>query len=212
MATAMTTSGDLIQATGSGTFARLATGSSGQYLTTNGTTNSWVTPATAGGMTLLSTTTLTGSSVTVSSISGSYKNLMILIFDLILSADGISVQLRANGNTGPDYGIATAATSGTGATANIAAADSANQWTIGKCGAATSARRRFRGQWNIPVYSNTTYAKGLNGLFFGTDNNGVPYGGYANGNVSETVAITSLTFFPASGTFTSGTALLYGVS
>jgi hypothetical protein len=45
MATAMTTSGDLIQATGSGTFARLATGTSGQYLTTNGTTNSWVTPA-----------------------------------------------------------------------------------------------------------------------------------------------------------------------
>ena len=44
MATAFTTSGDLIQATGSGTFARLATGTSGQYLTTNGTTNSWVTP------------------------------------------------------------------------------------------------------------------------------------------------------------------------
>jgi len=41
MATAMTTSGDLIQATGSGTFARLGTGTSGQYLTTNGTTNSW---------------------------------------------------------------------------------------------------------------------------------------------------------------------------
>ena len=45
MATAMTTSGDLIQATGSGTFARLGTGTSGQYLTTNGTTNSWVTPS-----------------------------------------------------------------------------------------------------------------------------------------------------------------------
>lgn len=41
MATAITTSGDLIQGTGSGTFARLATGTSGQYLTTNGTTNSW---------------------------------------------------------------------------------------------------------------------------------------------------------------------------
>jgi hypothetical protein len=43
MATAMTTSGDLIQATGSGTFARLGTGTNGQYLTTNGTTNSWST-------------------------------------------------------------------------------------------------------------------------------------------------------------------------
>ena len=45
MATAFTTSGDLIQATGSGTFARLGTGTNGQYLTTNGTTNSWTTPA-----------------------------------------------------------------------------------------------------------------------------------------------------------------------
>ena len=41
MATAITTSGDLIQGTGSGTFARLGTGTNGQYLTTNGTTNSW---------------------------------------------------------------------------------------------------------------------------------------------------------------------------
>ena len=41
MATAMTTSGDLIQATGSGTFARLGTGTNGQYLTTNGTAASW---------------------------------------------------------------------------------------------------------------------------------------------------------------------------
>ena len=45
MATAITASGDLVQGTGSGTFARLATGTSGQYLTTNGTTNSWATVA-----------------------------------------------------------------------------------------------------------------------------------------------------------------------
>jgi hypothetical protein len=44
MATAITTSGDLIQGTGSGTFARLGSGTNGQYLTTNGTTLSWVTP------------------------------------------------------------------------------------------------------------------------------------------------------------------------
>ena len=41
MATAITTSGDLIQGTGSGTFARLGSGTSGQFLTTNGTTLSW---------------------------------------------------------------------------------------------------------------------------------------------------------------------------
>lgn len=45
MATAITTSGDLIQGTGSGTFARLGSGTNGQYLTTNGTTLSWITPS-----------------------------------------------------------------------------------------------------------------------------------------------------------------------
>ena len=51
MATAITASGDLIQGTGTGTFARLASGTNGQYLTTNGSTLSWgtvsATPTTA---------------------------------------------------------------------------------------------------------------------------------------------------------------------
>jgi hypothetical protein len=87
MATAFTTSGDLIQATGSGTFARLATGTSGQYLTTNGTTNSWATPA-SGGMTLLSTTTLSGASTTISSISQSYTNLEVVIANCNIATGG----------------------------------------------------------------------------------------------------------------------------
>jgi hypothetical protein len=48
MATAITTSGDLIQGTGSGTFARLGSGTAGQFLTTNGTTLSWGSGAVAG--------------------------------------------------------------------------------------------------------------------------------------------------------------------
>ena len=48
MATAITTSGDLIQGTGSGTFARLGSGTSGQFLTTNGTTLSWADAAGTG--------------------------------------------------------------------------------------------------------------------------------------------------------------------
>lgn len=43
MATAITTSGDLIQGTGSGTFARLGVGTTGQVLTSNGTSATWAT-------------------------------------------------------------------------------------------------------------------------------------------------------------------------
>ena len=45
MATAITTSGDLIQGTGSGTFARLGVGTNGQVLTSNGTSATWATSA-----------------------------------------------------------------------------------------------------------------------------------------------------------------------
>jgi hypothetical protein len=77
MATAITTSGDLIQGTGSGTFARLGTGTNGQILTTNGTTNSW--SENTQGMTLISTTSLSGATTTISSIPQTYKMLMAVI-------------------------------------------------------------------------------------------------------------------------------------
>jgi hypothetical protein len=46
MATAITTSGDLIQGTGSGTFARLGVGTNGQVLSSNGTSATWTSPST----------------------------------------------------------------------------------------------------------------------------------------------------------------------
>jgi hypothetical protein len=53
------------------------TGNSGKYLTTNGTTASWGTVS-GGGMTLLATTNCSGSStITFSSISQSYKHLLV---------------------------------------------------------------------------------------------------------------------------------------
>ena len=45
MATAITTTGDLIQGTGSGTFARLGIGTNGQVLSSNGTSATWTTPS-----------------------------------------------------------------------------------------------------------------------------------------------------------------------
>ena len=106
MATAMTTSGDLIQATGSGTFARLGTGTSGQYLTTNGTTNSWATPTAAGAnYSLLNTggTALTGAdTITVSGISGANK-IMVRITNASVVNSGADMTIRFNSNTSSVY-------------------------------------------------------------------------------------------------------------
>ena len=96
MATAMTTSGDLIQATGSGTFARLGTGTSGQYLTTNGTTNSWATPSSAENWASIGSAALTGAqTVTISGISGKGTILVILAGASSASASSI-ISVRPN--------------------------------------------------------------------------------------------------------------------
>ena len=100
MATAMTTSGDLIQATGSGTFARLGTGTNGQFLTTNGTTNSWTAAPAGFATTVLSTTSLSGSSTTISGISGAnYSALYLITTALQSTASNSNANITINGVT-----------------------------------------------------------------------------------------------------------------
>ena len=100
MATAITTSGDLIQGTGSGTFARLATGTNGQYLTTNGTTNSWVTPPTsAAALTKINTTSFSAvSSVSTDSLfSSTYDVYRIVLSFTSSGSNNIAYNLRSGG-------------------------------------------------------------------------------------------------------------------
>jgi hypothetical protein len=104
MATAITTSGDLVQGTGSGTFARLGTGTSGQYLTTNGTTNSWVTPTAAGtSWTALNPggTALSGSATSISGISG--KDKILILFSQASATSYGNIGFRINGGTDNEY-------------------------------------------------------------------------------------------------------------
>ena len=86
MATAITTAGDLIKGTGSGTFNRLGIGSTGQVLTVTSGAPAWETPS-SGSMTLLSTTTISTMLTTITGISSSYKHLMIKIFDVNVASN-----------------------------------------------------------------------------------------------------------------------------
>jgi len=104
MATAITTAGDLIKGTGSGTFDRLAIGSTGDVLTVAAGTASWAAPA--GGATtytLISTTSIpAASSVTISGLSG-YNKLFVVINKISSSTTWSNCRIRFNADTGANY-------------------------------------------------------------------------------------------------------------
>lgn len=98
MATAITTAGDLIKGTGSGTFDRLGIGSTGQVLTVSAGAPSWASPA-SGSLTQLASGTLSGSTVTLSVISQSYIDLVLVIRNGRCSVDDETIMGKINSVT-----------------------------------------------------------------------------------------------------------------
>ena len=180
------------------------TGNSGKYLTTDGTDASW--GAIAGGsMTLLSTTSLSGSSTTVSSISGSYKDLLIRLIGARTSnvAAG-AVFIRANGNTGGNYDYNSFSCIG-------AMNTSTGQTTYNPdVVVPTTANNNFV-EISIPNYANASTLKFFNSLSTNETNNNVRVSFLKINGL--TAAITSITFLEGDGkTFNGGTIEIYGVN
>ena len=205
MATAMTTSGDLIQATGSGTFARLGTGTNGQYLTTNGTTNSWGTIS-AGGMTLISTTTLTGASITLSSIPQTYKSLYVVIRSWLNATDGEETRMRFNADATANRHAKIESVGTTSITFTQTYLSFNNQLD----NAVTNGMTVI----SIPDYTNTATWKNADVFAYASDSTTTTTARYSwiKGLYNQTGAISSLQFLPSAGNLTSGTVLLYGVN
>lgn len=97
--------GDLIAATAADTPARLAVGTNGQVLTADSseaTGMKWATSA-SGGMTLLSTTTLSGSSTSISVSPSGYKNLEIWVEGVNASSNPSLYMAINNDTTATNY-------------------------------------------------------------------------------------------------------------
>ena len=105
MATAIDAKGDLIGGTGADTFARLAVGANGTVLTADSAETTglkWAAAASGGGMTSIASGSLSGSSLVLSSISGSYNDLFLVLRNATFSSNA-EVQVRINNNTGTVY-------------------------------------------------------------------------------------------------------------
>jgi hypothetical protein len=200
--------GDLLAGTADNTIGRLAVGTNGQVLTADSaeaTGMKWASAAGGGGLTLLSTTTLSGTTVTVSSISGSYKNLILMVKNGVNNA-GDSFYWRFNGDSGNNYYTSGYRQSGT--SVNYYNSNATN-WFVFEYGANSGATNAVQAVTKLYRYTDTDViyleSNSYSGITGASARQSQPmYGIYDN-----SAAITSVTITSASGSF-SGTLYIYG--
>jgi hypothetical protein len=197
--------GDIIAATAADTVARLAVGSNDQVLTADSSTATglkWATPA-AGGITLLSTTSLSGTSTTVSNISQAYQDLVIRVDAPKVATSGDELFLRINSVSTTSYAYCSVRTSGStnGQESGISSWKVANIFT-------DTATNTAWVQFYIPDYANTSTKKSTTYI----SQNDSTSSNLTIGNINSSGAVTSITVGNIlSSTFNGGTIKIYGV-
>jgi hypothetical protein len=210
MATAITTAGDLIKGTGSGTFDRLGIGSTGQVLTVSGGAPAWATPASSGGMTVIASGTFSGTSTLISSIPTTYVNLFLAIEGWNLSAGGWGLYLRFNDDsTANRHANGTSFAPGGGSP--VAFAATSCQINRDNYGVTSSSKQST--YVTIMGYANTNSWK--QGIYYGLSQDSADATKYVyqagTAFYNQTSAVTSLRILNGDNLTQSGNYTLYGV-
>ena len=189
----LTTKGDLY--TYSTTDARLGVGANDTVLTADSTAATglkWATPS-SGGMTLLSTTTLSGTSTTISSISQDYTDLQVLLINVTASGN-INLNVQWNGSTSLSIVAGYYNYSGGG-----------GRYADGQL--ASGSVPNHNAILYMSNYSSTTLQK----VGYGNDSMST-YPSPLGLHYASTSAISSITVTNPNGlSFSTGTVLIYGV-
>jgi hypothetical protein len=202
----LTTKGDIYAATAASTPDRLAVGANDTVLTADSTTSTglkWATPA-AGSMTLISTTTLSGTSTTLSSIPQTYNSLYLVISGMTYASGNNNFRLKPNNdNTSSDTMVVFNGTASARTNSNINLGNDDNLLN-------TNADNTWTMRWDN--YTSTTKYKTFNLIGSFVNISSVRRNLWAGGTYESNTALTSLVF-DVEGTiaFSSGTVLLYGV-
>lgn len=160
--------------------------------------------ATSGGMTLLSTTSLSGATTTISSINQTYTNLYAVIYGMTnATADG-AFRIAINADTTSAYLVSLAFPQGGSATiagsaagylltpTNLSRTDSVNTFAL-----------------TFPNYATTSVYRTFN--MFGRYTTAAAKTAINISGSWDVAAITSLVFSNSGGNMSTGTVLLYGV-
>jgi hypothetical protein len=210
--TLTTTTGDIIYASAANTPARLGIGSTGQVLTVSGGVPTWATPS-SGGMTLISSSSPTGvSTVTFSSISSSYKHLLVSAKNVKIAApNNLDLRVRFNGVTSSDYwfySIKLTDTTVSGGQATLQTAMRFGDLTAN----GTNNYRNLFGEFWVYEY-NIAHNPTITGTMTAANNANNQHFATFRGLLDSQQAITSITLFDNGGNnFTGGTFYLYGVA
>ncbi len=203
--------GDLIGATAADTPARLAVGTNGQVLTADSTAATglaWSTVS-SGGFTTIATGSLSGSSVSLSSIPSTYTNLQLDIYNMTSSVTS-AISLTVNGVTS-NYGNSLYFHQNGTAGNNGNASDSAWGFSPNSSWDETStANRLILTIFDYSVAAQVCLAHAdINYLY---DNGTTRFtGSAALANHGLNAAVNQINIISASGTFSGGTYILRGL-
>jgi hypothetical protein len=204
--------GDLIAATAADTPARLAVGTNGQLLTADSTAATglaWATVS-SGGMTLLSTTTLSGSSTSISITPTGYNEIQIIVSGVSNGSNG-NLFMRINSDTTTaNYVQAFYSTEGTayysGANVGVDGVNAIIPGQAGYLGANSNNIAQFT--MEQPNSANRKLVTAQSAFFSGSS---LHAASNTTCNYVTTSALSSVQLFTTVGSFTAGTVLVYGV-
>jgi hypothetical protein len=201
--------GDIIAATAADTVARLAVGANDTVLTADSTTATGLKWAAAGGggMTLISTTSLTGTTVTLSSIPSTYKDIELRFTDFYHSQGAAStrtleMQVNATASIYAGSNSNSSATNVTGTTTSLTVA----QGVLGTASDNFAILTIFN-------YANTSAFKITNGINFNLGATGPNTYNLSNsrGAICTTSAISSISITYDAFNHQAGTVELWGI-
>ena len=210
MADAITTKGDLLAGTGADAFARLGVGANGTVLTADSaetTGMKWAAVA-GGGYTQLATGTASGATLNLTSISGDYRDLILIWRNVRPDSNGEQLNMRFNADTNNRYNI----TENNADNGLAIASNNVINTDPGTNSGATNANT-FK-HIRIYDYANTSTYKLCEVLNVNTDettNTLIDWRRRA-GFYNQTGAITQINFlWTGAANFSGGTYVLYGV-
>jgi hypothetical protein len=202
--TLLTTTGDIMYASSASNPARLGIGTASQILAVNSgaTAPEWVAAPASGGMTLLSTTTLSGASTTISSINQTYVNLYILVTGVTNATSDNSFYCQPN---------AAATTSWIAGENSLFRIGSTDWHLTGDANHAdrTSANNAYA--LTIYNYASTTAFKPIEWSAYYQGPTSTQRRIWGGGGFRSNTAVSSILFANSGGNLSTGTVLIYGV-